>query len=437
MNDMIKLIQHTRLKKGYNFFDIEQATGIPAKKMHSFEKGLTQLSLDELDKLFIFLGIQQAKDMKVSKPKKANRSKKRLVYTGMATLILVVILLIVILPLEQKNDPSPSYANDTPTLANGPEVISSSDAEALEEPADTEKQQESTSPSVVEQPNSEGLQLRFWGTMPYHTEYAPTLDNEYTPADYEIYTIEGLIKRDAIPEWLATKDRDRTLLNLATRYVWSEMSDDEFVVVKERDRLNKLGYKNIGLDYSDTVTEPFIMETAEGKIGILPFSRHVLHAEHLAERNEIGLARASNLNVVRTIVEEAKKEVDVLIVLVGWGERNDFAIEKRQRDAAEVIAAAGADIIIGNHSVYAQEIAQIESVPIFYSLGHAIPTTNVADAYSLALDVTIIDQKLTQMTVHTGKSVDGKVTYNLSEQEKQAIKSSLLTPELQRLVDLP
>ncbi len=441
MNDMIKLIQQTRLKKGYNFFDIEQATGIPTKKMHSFEKGLSQLSLDELDKLFVFLGIQQAKDIKIGQPKKR---KNLLLYTGMATLVLVAIMFLIIVPmlntdpdlLESSESPAIGLENEQSSTSNADDKEPSNAQEAVP-PVDSEDsdiKEENTTPEVVAQ--EQGVQFRFWGNMPYQSQSPPTLGAAMGTNAYEVFTVEGLIRKEALPAWLSTTEKESTLLNLATRYIWDEVEDDELEAVKERDRLNKLGIKNMGLDYSDTVTSPYILDTTEGKIGILPFTRHILHPEHLAEKNEIGLARAANAQTITSIIQKAKQEVDFLIVMVGWGDRNGTTPVKIQKDLAKAITAAGADIIIGNHPVYGQEITQVNNIPVFYSLGASISTKSAADAYSFVLDIDIVDRKLSQMTVHVGKLVDGTIMFDLSDEEKQAMKDSLLTSPIQELVDV-
>ncbi len=75
---------------------------------------------------------------------------------------------------------------------------------------------------------------------------------------------------------------------------------------------------------------------------------------------------------IKSVIGEAKKQVDILIVYPSWGvEYRDSAISGQQR-LAHAIIDAGADIIIGSHPHWVQNFEVYKDKPIFYSLGNFI-----------------------------------------------------------------
>lgn len=433
MNDIIKLIQHTRLQKGYNFYDIEQATGIPTKRMHSFEKGLTQLSVEELDKVFTFLGLQKVKDI----PRRSNRNKSKWLLKSFITMAVIAVLVLIKLLLTSPAEPGQSAPTSGDPQVSEPDS-SGGTGVTVEPPAPPTHVDNGTTEPTTSLPTNdeeERMVLRFWGNMPYHVAKAPSLPTTDGIPPTEIFTIEGLQKQDAIPQWLVDRNKGSTILNLATRFVWSEAQQDEFIATKERDRLHKLGYTTIGLDYREEVDKPYILDTHVGKIGFLPFTRHVLDAEHLAERNEIGVMRATDMRTIAPMITSAKEDVDFLIVLVGWGERESDSPDASQKRIARDMVAAGADFVIGNHAIYGQEVEWIDDAPVFYSLGQAVSAEPVV-AYTFAVDVEIKKDASFAARLHIGKMVHGELTFALSADERKRVAEALLTPQALEMVQV-
>lgn len=75
---------------------------------------------------------------------------------------------------------------------------------------------------------------------------------------------------------------------------------------------------------------------------------------------------------IKSVITEAKKQVDILIVYPSWGvEYRDSAVSGQQK-LAHAIIDAGADIIIGSHPHWVQNFEVYKDKPIFYSLGNFI-----------------------------------------------------------------
>jgi len=70
-------------------------------------------------------------------------------------------------------------------------------------------------------------------------------------------------------------------------------------------------------------------------------------------------------------LELATKSADIVIVSFHWG--NEYQQKsKRQQELARLAVDNGADLIIGHHPHWAQEIEKYKDVPIFYSLGNFV-----------------------------------------------------------------
>lgn len=72
------------------------------------------------------------------------------------------------------------------------------------------------------------------------------------------------------------------------------------------------------------------------------------------------------------LVKESDEKVDVLIIGVHWGEEYKALHNNFQRTWAEDLVENGADIIVGHHPHWVQDVEVINGVPVFYSLGNFI-----------------------------------------------------------------
>ena len=89
-----------------------------------------------------------------------------------------------------------------------------------------------------------------------------------------------------------------------------------------------------------------------------------------ATENSPGVLRTLEPDKFLTVIEEAEKNSDFVVVYVHWGSENTDLVEWSQRELAQKYAEAGADLIIGDHSHCLQGIDYIDEVPVIYSLGN-------------------------------------------------------------------
>src|SRR4029079_14351179 len=71
-------------------------------------------------------------------------------------------------------------------------------------------------------------------------------------------------------------------------------------------------------------------------------------------------------------VRPARKVADVVIIVPHWGVEYTAEPSDRQRDFARAAAAAGADMIVGNHPHWVQAHEQIGEVFVAYALGNFV-----------------------------------------------------------------
>lgn len=72
------------------------------------------------------------------------------------------------------------------------------------------------------------------------------------------------------------------------------------------------------------------------------------------------------------LITSSKRLVDVLVVGVHWGTEYQASPSQVQRQWAEQIIAAGADVIAGHHPHWVQGMEYVDGKPVFYSLGNLV-----------------------------------------------------------------
>ena len=123
-----------------------------------------------------------------------------------------------------------------------------------------------------------------------------------------------------------------------------------------------------------------------------------------------GIITQEYLNLIKNEVNILRDKVDVLIVMVHWGDEFTFTPNSEQEFLANYFNSLGVDIVIGNHSHCMQPIKWIHGehdTLVYYSLGNFVSADHIVDrtgetfrnAYQLGL--------LSKLTVN---KVDGVVS---------------------------
>lgn len=75
---------------------------------------------------------------------------------------------------------------------------------------------------------------------------------------------------------------------------------------------------------------------------------------------------------VKQAIEAVKKDADIVIPYIHWGEEYTHRANAHQVELAHALLDAGADMVIGGHPHVIQGIELYQGKPIFYSLGNFI-----------------------------------------------------------------
>jgi len=74
----------------------------------------------------------------------------------------------------------------------------------------------------------------------------------------------------------------------------------------------------------------------------------------------------------RTLVTESDAKVDVLVVAMHWGIEYQSHPTDGQRKLANELVSLGANVVVGHHPHWVQDIEWIGTTPVYYSLGNLI-----------------------------------------------------------------
>lgn len=122
-----------------------------------------------------------------------------------------------------------------------------------------------------------------------------------------------------------------------------------------------------------------------GNFGGITFSflsyTESLNGLYLPKTSEMVIGDVNDLDGMIADIKAAKEISDVCVVALHWGVEGSGTIEEWQREYADKLAQAGADIIIGNHPHVLRGIEMIEreggDALCAYSLGNFISAQNV------------------------------------------------------------
>lgn len=84
------------------------------------------------------------------------------------------------------------------------------------------------------------------------------------------------------------------------------------------------------------------------------------------------VVREPTLSELKTIFTETRKNSDMQVVVVHWGDEYQLLHNRNQEAFAQTVVDLGADVVIGHHPHVVQDIGLIEGVPVFYSLGNYV-----------------------------------------------------------------
>lgn len=137
--------------------------------------------------------------------------------------------------------------------------------------------------------------------------------------------------------------------------------------------LDEAGLSHMGAGNNDTEAfTPVIKEVRGIKVAYIGLSRVVPFSSWKADKNVAGLAETYDTRRATEAIAKAKKEADIVVVMVHWGKERVDQPEPYQKDFGKQYIDAGADLVIGSHPHVLQGFEMYKGKWIAYSLGNFI-----------------------------------------------------------------
>lgn len=134
------------------------------------------------------------------------------------------------------------------------------------------------------------------------------------------------------------------------------------------------GFPVIGIGNNETdAYRPYITEVKGHKVGVIAATQ-VLDSSLIeawtATSSKPGLASAKRVELLEASVKALRPQVDYLIVFLHWGTEKDTCPNGAQTELAPILAAAGADAVVGGHAHRIQSGGYLGGVFVAYGLGN-------------------------------------------------------------------
>jgi poly-gamma-glutamate synthesis protein (capsule biosynthesis protein) len=124
--------------------------------------------------------------------------------------------------------------------------------------------------------------------------------------------------------------------------------------------------------------QPVVVTVDGVRFGIISLGDSKMNEVVFASPDRPGIARLTEENI-RAAVTAAREVSDVVIAMPHWGSEDIAVPNWIQRQQAQMLVDAGADIVVGNHTHVVQSIQQLDGVPVFYGLGNFVFDQNWGD----------------------------------------------------------
>ncbi len=116
--------------------------------------------------------------------------------------------------------------------------------------------------------------------------------------------------------------------------------------------------------------QPRIIERKGLKIALLGYDE-MFPRRFEAGPDVPGVAWSEDAQVAFDI-REARKQADIVIPFMHWGQEHEPKAHARQRQLARLMIDAGADAVVGTHPHVVQDVERYRGKPIVYSLGNFV-----------------------------------------------------------------
>ena len=129
----------------------------------------------------------------------------------------------------------------------------------------------------------------------------------------------------------------------------------------------------IGAD-ADTAFAPYLTTVRGERIAVLAADqvRDSTLQRYSAGPGRAGVASAFDTDRLLEAVRSARQQADTVVVYLHWGEERSSCPSQLQRDLAEQLSQAGADVLVGTHAHALQGAGWLGDTYVAYSLGNFV-----------------------------------------------------------------
>ena len=207
-------------------------------------------------------------------------------------------------------------------------------------------------------------------------------------------------------------------VNMATNHI-KNGGDDAFLDTLAAVRQAHLAPVGAGANLAEAL-QPLLVTLGGVRFALVALNK--IEPRSFASEDAPGSAPLTTEHL-QQVMQAARAQADVVIALPHWGPEYDATPLVYQRRWAQQFVAAGADVVVGNHSHVVQGMDILDGVPVFYSLGNFVfdQTWSLATQQGVMLQLTFEGPQLVAyrlIPIHT----DGDGTVHLAAaDEAQAI----------------
>jgi hypothetical protein len=127
----------------------------------------------------------------------------------------------------------------------------------------------------------------------------------------------------------------------------------------------------VGRDVMEAAS-PAVFEVGGWKVAVLGFGGVIPAFDWLAAEGRAGMADGDTIDTMAEAVRAADAVADLVVVTIHWGVERDLQPRPMDRERAEAMIEAGADVIFGHHPHRLQPLELVKGVPVAWSLGNFV-----------------------------------------------------------------
>lgn len=140
-----------------------------------------------------------------------------------------------------------------------------------------------------------------------------------------------------------------------------------------RDNVNRSGIRAVGVGPNLAIaTRPAVFDVGPWRVAVLGMGGVVPSSTWLATEESPGMASGDDTEQMVEAVRAASEIADFVAVSIHWMWELETEPRSDDRERAEAMIAAGADMIFGHHPHRLGELEFIDGKPVFWTLGNFI-----------------------------------------------------------------